>query len=133
MAAEKIGRNETVLLYHMEEQRIQLIRKALKPLGYEVIYVEKKDYLKPVGTLAGVKLFLTIEKEYKGPDFQDAMLVMAGMDGEQVDGVLKALRESSAGSLPYKAVLTKTNQFWTSLMLYEELCKEREAFLKSQI
>lgn len=121
---------ETVLLYQMEPGRKKLIQKALCPLGCRIVMVEKKDYLKPVGTLAGEKLFLAVEKEYDGPSFNAPMLVMAGMSEERVDKTLKLLRESGAGPLPYKAVLTQTNQYWTSLMLYEELQREHEAFEK---
>lgn len=121
----------TVLLYNIRDiGRESLIRNALRSLGHDIVYVDQKDYLKPIGTLAGEKLFLTVEKVYEGPQMEDMMLVMAGMDGHQVDEVLEALRESGAGRIPYKAVLTETNKFWTSMMLYEELKKEHEEFMK---
>lgn len=121
----------TVLLYNIRDiGRKSLIQNALTSLGHRIVYVEKKDYLKPIGVLAGEKLFLTVDKVYDGPQMEDMMLVMAGMDSRQVDKVLKALRESGAGSIPCKAVLTETNKFWTSMMLYEELKKEHEEFMK---
>ena len=107
-----------------------LLQAALAPLGHRLVYVDRKDYLKPVGTLAGEKLFLAVDRIYEGPEFSETMVVMAGLDGDQVDGVLGALRKSGAGSIPLKAVLTKTNKFWTSLMLYEELEKEHREFMK---
>ncbi len=124
--------NGTILLYNMKDfGKRGLIQGALGPLGHQMVYVDRKDYLKPVGTLAGEKMFFTVDREYDGPELDDVMLVMAGLDGGQVDGVLKALRESGAGRIPYKAVLTQTNKFWTSLMLYEELKKEHEEFMKA--
>lgn len=126
---ENFELREIILLYNAKDpERAWLIKKAINSLGIAVEHVARRDYLKPVGTLAGEKLFLTIEKEYDGPELDDIMMVMAGLSGERLDQVLKALRESGAGNIAYKAVLTQTNQFWTSLMLYEELKKEHVAF-----
>lgn len=122
---------KTVLLYHIpEEARRRGIESALRALGFSTVYVERRDYLKPVGTLAGAEIFLKIDREYSGPEFAEGMLVMAGLTDWEVDLALKALRENGGGAVPYKAVLTDTNQFWTSVMLYEELKKEREAFAR---
>lgn len=123
--------NGTILIYNVKDLgKRGLLQAALTPLGHRLVYVDRKDYLKPVGTLAGEKMFFTVDRVYEGPELSDTMLVMAGLDGGQVDGVLRALKQSGAGSIPLKAVLTDTNKFWTSLMLYEELEKEHREFMK---
>lgn len=120
--------NGTILLYNIRDfGKRGLIQGALGALGVRLLYVDRKDYLKPLGALAGEKMFFAVDREYEGAELDDMMIVMAGLNGGQVDEVLKALRESGAGRLPYKAVLTETNKFWTSLMLFEELKKEHEA------
>lgn len=120
-----------VLLYHIPEESLRRgIENALQALGFSTVYVDRRDYLKPVGTLAGAELFLKIDREYNGPEFGEGMLVMAGLNDREVDLALAALRGNGGGAVPYKAILTDTNQFWTSVMLYEELKKEREAFAR---
>lgn len=124
---------ERILLYNMPDaDKRRVLQKALRPLGMTLQYVERQDYLKPLGTLAGEKLFFTVDKMYEGPELAGSMLVMAGLSSERVDQVLQAIR-SSGLQLPYKAVLTDTNRYWTSLMLFEELQKEHMAFLKGKI
>lgn len=123
---------EQILLYNIQDaDKRRLLRKALQPLGAALQYVDRRDYLKPLGTLAGEKLFFTVDKVYEGPELAGAMLVMAGLSSDRVDSVLQALK-SSGLQLPYKAVLTDTNRYWTSLMLFEELQKEHMTFLKGK-
>lgn len=61
---------------------------------------------------------------YTGDDFEEEMMVMAGLTSKQVDTVILALRKTGAGRIDYKAVLTPTNQSWNALTLYGELAKE---------
>ncbi len=100
---------------------------ALSSVALPCKWVNRKDYLKPMGQLAGETLLFTTEKEYDGPELTDSMLVFSGLSSERLGAALRALRECGAGPFPYKAVLTDTNRYWTSLMLFEELKKEHQA------
>ena len=57
------------------------------------------------------------------------MLLMAGLLGPQVDQVLKAVRKSGIGPVPYKAVLTSANQSWNALKLFQEIKSEHEQMM----
>lgn len=126
---------ETVLLYNFKEKdRLMKIRQALLPLGFRVRLVEKEDYGKPLGTLAGVKgmeelTFATDagENSAGAKGFDDEMAVLAGLTSSQVDAFIKALRKKGVGRIDYKAILTPVNKNWDSLHLYHEIKKEHEA------
>lgn len=124
---------ETVLLYNFTDSaRVLKTKQALMPLGFRLKAVEKKDYLKPVGVLAGVKDMeeeaLSDEvREYEGTGFEDEMLLMAGFTSAQIDALIRALRKTGVGRIDYKAVLTESNKSWDSIKLYEEIKKEHEA------
>lgn len=143
---------ETVLLYNFNnKERLLAIRQALMPLGFRIRMVEKEDYGKPLGMLAGVKgmeeAMETVESGESGesvrPDsgqalaseagvvgadggFDDEMAVLAGLTSAQVDAFIKALRKKGVGRIDYKAILTPVNKYWDSVYLYHEIKKEHE-------
>ncbi|MDE7287491.1 MAG: DUF3783 domain-containing protein, partial [Lachnospiraceae bacterium] len=56
------------------------------------------------------------------------MIVFAGLSEERLESVLALLRANSAcGKIPYKAILTQTNQEWNAYALLDELKKEHVA------
>ena len=110
--------------------------RALFPLRMKVKEISPEDYAKPMGYLAGMKEFLpdaeesslgtvSAEKQDCVEDFIGEMLVMAGLVGSRVDQVLRAIRKSGI-SVPYKAVLTASNQSWNAYELFAEIKKEHE-------
>lgn len=124
---------ETVLLYNFTDSgRLLKVKQALLPLGFRLRAVEKKDYLRPVGLLAGAKETEEYDGwetrgDFDGSGFEDEMLFMAGFTSPQIDALIKALRKTGVGKVDYKAVLTESNKTWNSLKLYEEIKKEHKA------
>ena len=57
-------------------------------------------------------------------DFVEEMLMMCQVGGK-MNGLLAWLRKENV-IVPLKAVMTQTNQFWTSLELYHEIKREHE-------
>lgn len=119
---------ETVLLYNFtDRERVMKMKQALLPLGFRLRAVEKRDYLKPVGVLAGLKGMEEGEApEYEGAELVDEMAVMAGFTSARIDAFIKALRKKGVGKIDYKAVLTDVNKDWDSLKLYREIKEEHE-------
>lgn len=122
---------ETILLFQFDKARQQKLLRCLLPLKIRVKSVEACDFGKPIGYLAGIR-----ELENAGPEtggeqeeqaLSDEMLVMAGLTSPQIDQVLTAIRRSGIGFIPYKAVLTATNQSWDAFALLAELKREHEA------
>lgn len=118
---------ETILLFHFKEKdKRNKLTRALLPLHIKIREVAQKDYLQPVGYLAGNKEILTVEEDYTGEELEGEMILMAGLSSSQVDAVLKAIRKSGIGPIPYKAVLTPANQEWDVLKLFQEIRAEHE-------
>ncbi len=118
---------ETILLFHFSDrEKRNKVARALFPLKLKIKEVEKKDYLQPIGYLAGNKEIASVGEEYSGEELEGEMLVMAGLSSVRIDMVLKAIRKSGAGSIPYKASLTPTNQYWNAVQLFQEIQEEHE-------
>ena len=126
---------ETVLLYNFNDKdKLMKIRQALLPLGFRIRQVEKEDYMKPLGTLAGVKGMEELtaaacpsDEALASEGVEDEMALLAGLTSSQVDAFIKSLRRKGIGRIDYKAVLTPVNKDWDSVHLYHEIKKEHEA------
>lgn len=119
---------ETILLIHFTDvDRKNKLTRALFPLKIKIREVEKSEYHKPIGYLAGNRELPCRTEEYQGEELSGEMMVMAGLSSAQMDRVLNAVRRSGAGPIPYKAVLTPVNQFWDVPRLFEELRQEHMA------
>lgn len=119
---------ETILLFNVTDKSKRFkIEMALFPLKVRVRYVGPEEYSQRLGYLAGLKDVLKTASETEAPGPSDTMLVFAFMDDAKLNQALAALRRSGAGPLPYKAILTPTNQFWTPLECFEEIKKEHES------
>lgn len=57
--------------------------------------------------------------------FQDEMLVMCPDNERMLDQALMRMRKEKV-QIPLKAVLTETNQSWTSVELHDEIMREHE-------
>lgn len=119
---------ETILLFHIpDKQTLLKIEMALFPLRVRMKHVKQEDYHQPLGVLAGIKDAVPAEGTYRGGELPDTMIVFAFFEDKRLDQALAALRKSGAGPLPYKAILTPTNQFWTAHECFEEIRQEHEA------
>ena len=115
---------EAISYYHFDSEEKQKLIRALLPLRVRLREVPPEEYGMPVGALAGIL------KEGKVSAEEEAgvtapMLVMAGLTGARLDEVLLALRRNGL-RIPYKAVLTASNQTWTGGQLFAELVQEHQ-------
>lgn len=114
-----------VLIYALPQERQRHLTETMRQLQIVVIPVAPTQYAQPLRDLiAG-----SIEQHaaaFPWPAFAEPMLVMHGLESEEIDEVLAALRHNQI-RIDLKAIVTPTNQTWTSLQLYGELCREREA------
>ena len=118
---------ETVLLYNMETgSKGRMVKLICMQMGIRVRSVEKSQYLKPVGQLAGLKGIAGAEEPYEGEGFADEMLIMCGLTGNRIDQLLDSLRRQKVERIALKAVLTEHNQTWDSIALHAELRREHE-------
>ncbi len=132
---------EIIMLFQFDDKgRKSKLMRALLPLRIKIKEVPNKDYGKPMGYLAGVKEYVqedengslqevgTHQEEMVNEVYarlSGEMLVMAGLTGNRVDQVLGAIRKAGL-SIPYKAVLTPSNQAWDAWKLFAEIKEEHE-------
>lgn len=122
----------TVLLFNFNDQvRSNKATVALMPLGFRLKKIKKEDYLQPIGYLAGKEDIKPTDEIYTGEELDDEMLVMVNLSSTQIDQLILGLKKSGVGRINYKAVLTETNQHWTTRELYDEL-KQEHNMLKNQ-
>ena len=133
---------ECILLFQFEQARQKKLIAQLMMAKFRVKVVSPEEMELPVGYLAGNKELLQEEarqeaeiREQGGQageagalkPLDGEMLVMAGVTSGRLNMVLQAIRKAGIGSVPYKAVITETNQTWKAKDLLEELKKEHEA------
>ena len=133
---------ECILLFQFEQARQKKLIAQLMMAKFRVKVVSPEEMELPVGYLAGNKELLQEEARQEAEIREQAgqageagalkpldgeMLVMAGGTSGRLNMVLQAIRKAGIGSVPYKAVITETNQTWKAKDLLEELKKEHEA------
>ncbi len=130
-----------VLLFHFEDKaQLQAVQMALFLAQVQCRIVSRQEYGLPLKMLAGDQTpshsagRLIDEKlpaaasAYRGQELPGQMMVFAGLREEQLSGLLSLLRSNPAcGKIPYKAVLTPSNQEWSGFTLFAELEKEHAA------
>lgn len=92
-------------------------------LGFKIRHVGQEEYLKPV------KALLLGEQGEEAPvcedGFDDEMLIMQSEKEDQLDQALFLMRKEKV-TVGLKAMVTPTNQEWTSIALHDEILKEHE-------
>lgn len=117
---------ETVLLYNMDSEKSRKLRMLMLRMGMRARAVDKDDYGKPVGLLAGLKGVTVEDPDAEVSDFSDEMMVMRGFTERRLDLFLQSMRREGIERIDYKAILTPVNSRWNSWQLYQELKKEHE-------
>ncbi len=114
----------TLLCFHISTEDHNKLKSLLALLNFDVILIPKNDYLQSIGYLASLPGYMRTASHYTGPDFTESMLVMAHMNDAQTDQLLTMLKMPGMPVLKRKAMLTDTNQNWSSLTLYEHITAE---------
>ncbi len=124
----EINRQEKALLYNFKEDtQLQAVRMALFFAQVQCRIVSKEEYVVPLKMLAGDET-IPPAAVYGGQELDGQMIVFAGLGEDKLESVLSLLRANPAcGKIPYKAVLTQTNQNWNGITLFKELQKEHAA------
>ena len=116
----------TILMYECSGPEYSKLRQIFAMLRLRMRPVTPDKYHLTLAELA----------DGKGEPLEDAsdvkpvperMLVFCGLNQVLLAQVLEVIRLAKLPPIPLKAVLTATNQEWTTRQLREELLKEREA------
>lgn len=115
-----------VLCYNLQgTAKGKKIKMIFGFLGFKVHVVEKEQYMWPVGALTGLA---EPEKEpdiYEGEGFPEEMLVIQAASEDMLDKAIFLMRKEKV-QIGLKAVVTPSNQEWTSIMLHDEIQREHE-------
>lgn len=123
---------ETILLFNINDRNMKLkLERVLLPLKLRVRRIPVSQYQQTLASLCGLEPANDREPSIKSsetvsvPSFSDPMIIFAGLSESTLDRVLSGLRSQQI-RIPYKAVLTPTNQNWTPEECYLEIKKEHE-------
>ena len=119
----KNGKSGTVLLYNCSGPEFSKLRQIFAMLRLRMRAVNPDQYHLTLAELADGKGESGEAQEPIG----EAMLVFCGLGDAFLNQVLQVIRVAKLPPIPLKAVLTASNQEWTTRQLREELLKEREA------
>ena len=117
-------RSGTVLMYNCSGPEFSKLRQIFAMLRLRMRPVEPDKYHLSLRELAEGEGEAAQEGEEPIPE---TMLVFCGLGDAFLQQVLEVIRLAKLPPIPLKAVLTATNQDWTTRQLREELLREREA------
>lgn len=119
-----MDQTKKVLLFQINKEKKEQIKSLCRELNMEAVTVDCKQYLEPLGVIAGIQGIPGSGKVYKGMAFPMEMMVFSGIHPELLDLFLQKYREYHIEPVGLKAILTPTNVFWNAEQLYKELQKE---------
>ena len=125
----------TVLIYHMSEERMRMLKELCVSMGIRAAAVDRGMERATVGLLSGlvnpVKLTQGAsgrKKEIRGPqEIDEEMIVMAGFTEALFNDFLDRMKRIPL-QIDLKAVQTETNLYWSGEMLQAELKRERDLY-----
>ena len=117
-------RSGTVLMYNCSGPEFSKLRQIFAMLRLRMRPVEPDKYHLSLRELAEGEGEAAQEGEEPIPE---TMLVFCGLGDAFLQQVLEVIRLAKLPPIPLKAVLTATNQDWTTRQLREELMRERDA------
>lgn len=119
---------ESILLMNFKDKKqLKGIQMTAFLLKLKIRLIEEKDFLQPVGYLAGVEGIKPSDKSFCGEVPKHEMMVFAGVSDDKLQRMLSEMRKNGIRKVDRKAVLTPTNVQWNVIELYEELDKEHQA------
>ena len=118
-----------ILAYNFSGERLSGVKLAAVSVKAVTREIAKADYGKKLGCLAGIKGFEdAADTEHE--DFQEELLLMCGLSGEDIEMLIRSLRKYGVGRVALKAILTETNTEWTSCELYRAVKQDHEEMLR---
>ena len=116
--------NKKLLLFNMDDDRAAIIKSLCAGMGINIVKIYKPQYGEKIGALAGIPIFPLENTPYRGEDFSREMMVICGLNSNDLDEFLKAYREAKIPPVRLKAALTPHNMVWSAARLYHELIRE---------
>ena len=106
-------RKETVLVYNMEGgNKGRMVKLICMQMGIRIKTVDKSQYMKPIGELAGLKEITGQgqDESYEGEGFTDEMLIMCGLTGSRIDQLLDSFRRQKLERIALKEAISHLSE-----------------------
>ena len=112
---------ETILLFNITDRNTKLkLERILLPLKLRIRRIPVSQYGQTLAALCGLEEPVALPSESAiTPSFSDPMMIFAGLSE-------MTLNRAQQIRIPYKAILTPTNQHWTPEECFIEIKKEHE-------
>ena len=126
---------ETALLFCLKPEKRESVCRVLDSFGAKAVIAGPEDSSQTLGALLGMEGFP--RHEGSGSETPEAapsgdgneIIVFSGFERSRLDALIARLKSAGA-SVPYKAVLTASNQGWTMAHLLGEIAAEHNFFSK---
>lgn len=117
---------EIIMLFNFKDKsRLMNIKRTLIPFHIYLKEIKKEEYYQPLGYLAEIKEVSSIPDIYDGEELEDEMVIFYNIEDNKLNQILKNMRKNKI-RIPYKAVITPTNQYWNPLECFAEIQKEHK-------
>ena len=124
---------ETVLMFAIPDKGVRNdIRNMFAALKVQVKYVERPQYNRTLAYLAGLQPMKELPLPYDGPEFEEPLLIFAGIEDRKIGVILSALKTYEKCKFPLKAVMTETSQNWAAAYAYIHIKAEHEAMRSAE-
>lgn len=124
-------RGETVLLYHLTEERYSKLQPVLIRMGIKVRIMEESQINQKIGALFKLPGFNLEESDGdKTVAPSEEVMLMNGFSSKRLNEFLTNMKKANVGIISLKAIVTAENVNWKFIDLYQELNKEHQNFIK---
>ena len=123
-------RGETVLLYHLNEERYSKLQPVLIRMGIKVRIMEENQVNQKIGALFKLPGFNLEESDGDVLSPSDEVMLMNGFSSKRLNEFLTNMKKANVGIISLKAIVTAENVNWRFIDLYQELNKEHQNFIK---
>ncbi|MBD5095600.1 MAG: DUF3783 domain-containing protein [Lachnospiraceae bacterium] len=121
-----------ILLYSYPNDMNKKISDICLACEIECKKIPKRRFLQTIGNHTGAPGHEGTGEVYEGNALDEPVMLLAGMNGRELDNILDTFKNLGVPSVGFKAIVTSHNINWTIFALYEELAREREAIQKRQ-
>ena len=118
---------EIMLMFAVPDKGVRNdLRNLLAPLKLQVKYIEKPQYNRTLESLAGLAPMQDLPLPYDGPDFDQPLLIFAGIADQKLGLIIDALKKYERCAFPLKAVMTETSRKWAAAYAFIHIRAEHE-------
>ncbi len=126
-------KEEKVLLYNFTDKSyLENVCKVFASLHIKTVILKETDFCQKIGYLLNLTGFTetqnTIEDDF---DFNYEVLIFYNIKNKRLDDVLSKLKNADI-IIPYKAVVTPLNRFWSLKRLCFNMQKEHSALIEQK-